>query len=289
MYQKPIFWNTSQCNFLGERCKSAGKLLNCMLLLPLGWFDWWYASSLLYSFTWCPPMQILVVEWQPNLQHAKTHARQNSWTRMISMFWSSEYSIRRKCNIHEGPIDQEPPRHKDIVCQTAFRSKTGRWCRRAGDRISQSSTIQTAHQAHTTAHIPATLISIFINNNIQYYRNMDANLRFHINRGYLWNYLVQSNQTPPMDYNNTRIGEHAACILPTPKVPHSCTPQPPPHILYSSSATCNHLEHRRPASPKFRARKCHFAPSVASYKRKTNFSWCNAGPTTGVLLTKQNI
>lgn len=88
--------------FLGERCKSAGKLLNCMLL-PLGWFDWWYASSLLYSFTWCPPMQILVVEWQPNLQHAKTHARQNSWTRMISMFWSSEYSIRRKCNIPWRP------------------------------------------------------------------------------------------------------------------------------------------------------------------------------------------
>ena len=45
-----------------------------------------------------------------------------------------------------------------------------------------------ARPSRTTAHLPATKVSISINR-VRYYGNLDANIRFHINGGYMRNYL----------------------------------------------------------------------------------------------------
>jgi hypothetical protein len=56
----------------------------------------------------------------------------------------------------------------------------------------QSHTRPRSKPAATTAHIPATKMSITINN-IRYASNIDANLRFQINGGYLRYYLQQTH------------------------------------------------------------------------------------------------
>jgi hypothetical protein len=66
-------------------------------------------------------------------------------------------------------------------------------------------TTSKAKPRRSTAHIPATRVSISINK-VRYFGNLNANIRFHINGAYLRNYL-QTNTNGPTS-NGTKSTSH---------------------------------------------------------------------------------